>query len=183
MNTPAGFRYAPRYCEENIWHLARDARFQASETLVALITGYGPYRPFWYQRCVADPQLPVWWDYHVILLVRQGSWQVWDLDTTLDLPTAAKTYLEKTFLNSVIASKDTDVILRLVPADYYLEHFASDRAHMRLPSGKWLAEPPAWPMILPHHRSNLLEWLDTGRAQPGRLLPLSECLREFAGDP
>ena len=183
MNTHAGFRYTPRYCEENIWHLAGDPRLGDGELLVALITGEGPYRPFWFQRCMDDPRVPVWWDYHVILLQRQDVWQVWDLDSTLELPVAANAYLAKTFLNSVIGAGDTDVVLRLVPADYYVEHFSSDRAHMRLPSGEWLAEPPTWPMILRNGRPNLLEWLDIGHTGPGRLLALTECLREFgAGD-
>lgn len=180
MNTHAGFRYTPRYCEENIWHLAGDPRLSTGELLVALITGKGPYRPFWFQRVAADSQVPVWWDYHVILLQHQDAWRVWDLDTTLELPLAADAYLEKTFLNAVIEPEDTDVLLRLIPAAYYVEHFSSDRSHMRLPSGEWVAEPPGWPMIFRDGRSNLLEWLDVANAEPGRLLSLAACLNEFA---
>lgn len=36
---------------------------------------------------------------------------------------------------------------RLVPAASLLQHFASDRSHMRRPDGSWCAEPPPYPCI------------------------------------
>ena len=37
---------------------------------------------------------------------------------------------------------------RLVPAASLLQHFASDRSHMRLPDGSWSADPPQYPCIV-----------------------------------
>lgn len=37
---------------------------------------------------------------------------------------------------------------RVVPAADYLEHFASDRSHMRRPDGSWSAPPPPEPCIV-----------------------------------
>lgn len=36
---------------------------------------------------------------------------------------------------------------RLVPAASLLQHFASDRSHMRRPDGAWSAQPPPYPCI------------------------------------
>jgi hypothetical protein len=90
-------KYTAAYCEENIWHLASDDRFSGLDAKVVLVTGPGSHRKLWYQRCSEHVALPVHWDYHVILLVRDDIWQVWDLDTTLELPVNASTYFRKTF--------------------------------------------------------------------------------------
>jgi hypothetical protein len=101
------FKYTPAYCEENIWHLASDARFGELDARVVLVTGPGSHRKLWFQRCSEHVSLPVHWDYHVVLLVWDNNWQIWDLDTTLELPVNASTYFRKTFRGPDESCKDT----------------------------------------------------------------------------
>lgn len=168
------FRYTPFYCEENIWHLAQEECFRGQETHAVLISGKGPYRRFWCQGNAEHPDFPVFWDYHAILLSYRKGWRVWDLDTTLGLPVAADTYFHQTFLRPSLEAKDTDVILRIIAAEEYVERFSSDRSHMKLPSGAWAASPPEWAMIQNERESNLLDWLDVSKDEPGQLVTLAE---------
>lgn len=174
MTANQRFRYTPCYCEENIWHLAREDCFREQETHAVLISGKGPCRRLWYQGNAKHPDLPVLWDYHAILLSYRKGWWVWDLDTTLGLPVSADSYFRKTFLRSNLEAKDTDVILRLIPAAEYVERFSSDRSHMKLPSGAWAASPPEWHMIQNEKETNLLDWLDVSKDGPGQVLTLAE---------
>ena len=173
------FRYTPFYCEENIWHLAQAECFRGLDAFVVIISGEGDYRRLWFQSLAVDQESPVFWDYHVLLLVFNSGWQVWDLDTTLGLPVTAETYFQKTFLNSSIDLDNCDVILRLIASGSYVQSFSSDRSHMKSSTGEWLAPPPEWPAILNESKSNLLEWLDVDRDGPGQVQTLSEMMGMF----
>ncbi|KOB65718.1 Protein N-terminal glutamine amidohydrolase, partial [Operophtera brumata] len=39
------------------------------------------------------------------------------------------------------------VFFRVVPAKQFLQHFASDRRHMKRPDGSWIKPPPPYPAI------------------------------------
>ena len=172
-------RYAPYYCEENVWYLAQDDRFKGFECIVAIITGLGPRRPLWYQRAAEHEELPVWWDYHVILLYRDLSWMVWDPDTILDLPVDAIEYLRKTFLDDAESVESADVVFRLINAEEYVLTFSSDRSHMKLSGGRWIAPPPPWPPILQGPYPILHQLLDVSIKTPGKLITLAELLRKL----
>ena len=173
------FRYTPFYCEENIWHLAQEECFRGREAFVSIISGKGIYRRLWFQSQAEDHESPIYWDYHVVLLVYDGGWRAWDLDTTLGLPVPAHIYFQKTFLNSGINLENCDVILRLIDSGNYVRSFSSDHSHMRSPTGDWLAPPPEWPRILQGGKSNLLEWLDVDRDHPGQVKTLAEFMSNF----
>jgi hypothetical protein len=170
------FKYTPAYCEENIWHLASEARFDGLDARVVLVTGPGSHRKLWYQSCSEHDALPVHWDYHVILVVRDDIWQVWDLDTTLELPVNAATYFRKTFRGPDESFNNKNILFRTIDADEYIENFSSDRSHMRLPSGDWAAPPPSWPLIVKSEKSNLMKWLDSESDGPGELLTLEQMI-------
>ena len=172
------FLYRSCYCEENIWHLAREEWFRERETVVVIVSGEGRYRRFWFQANAESPDAPVYWDYHVILLAYDKDWWVWDLDTRLELPVLADIYFRKTFLQQNIDITRSDVILRLIGADEYVSKFSSDRSHMKLPSGEWLAPPPEWPMIL-QGKPNLLDWININNTAPGNVLTLAEFSRDY----
>lgn len=142
------FRYQPFYCEENIWHLCQDADVGPGERLVAVLGGQGgdgrPTRcALWHQRA-ARPGEAILWDYHVVLLVRDRDWQVWDLDTDLGLPVAAETYLRLTFGDQRRMPPPWRPRFRVIPAEQYVATLCSDRAHMRARDGRYLRPPPAW---------------------------------------
>ena len=119
------------------------------------------------------------WDYHVVLLSFQEGWWVWDLDTTLGLPVRADAYFPKTFLRSAVDVEHVDVVLRLIAAGSYVSRFSSDRSHMRLPTGAWIAPPPPWPPILQEGEPNLLQLLDVRRDAPGQVVTLATFMRDF----
>ncbi|MCP4984253.1 MAG: hypothetical protein GY935_27575 [Gammaproteobacteria bacterium] len=173
------YRYTPFYCEENIWHLAQEPCFREQQTLAVMISGIGPFRRLWFQRNTESAESPVCWDYHVILLSYREGWKVWDLDTALGLPVAASTYVDKTFLHANLEAEQTDVTLRLIAADHYVQSFSSDRSHMKLASGDWSAPPPEWPMILQGEKPNLEDWLNIMQESPGEVLTLSEFITDF----
>ena len=91
------FKYCPRYCEENVWHLCQEPRFQGLEQDVLIISNALRACAFWEQRAAPRPGVPMFWDYHVVLVMRDGASFVWDLDTTLGFPVSARTYLDRTF--------------------------------------------------------------------------------------
>ena len=171
------FKYTPSYCEENIWHLASDSRFHGLDVRVVLVTGPGSHRKLWFQRCGESDDRPVYWDYHVILLVKDNTWQVWDFDTKLAFPTDAASYFRKTFRGPDESFDNLNVVFRAIDAKEYIENFSSDRSHMRLPSGAWLAPPPSWPAIVKNGVSNLMEWLDIESQGPGELLTLDQIIK------
>jgi hypothetical protein len=173
---PSKFKYTPAYCEENIWHLANDDRFSELDAKVVLVTGSGSHRKLWYQRCSEHDALPVHWDYHVILLVRNDIWQVWDLDTTLELPVNASTYFRKTFYGPDESFQGNNVLFRTIDVDEFIANFSSNRSHMRLPSGDWAAPPPSWPPIVKRGKPNLMKWLDSESDGPGELLTLEQMI-------
>lgn len=161
--------YTACYCEENIWHLCVDERVPDGEKLVLWVGSLQQYSPMWCQRSSAGPDVPVWWDYHVILLVQTHRWFVWDLDTTLPLPVDVDEYLAQTF------RLPDDLIFRLMDADYYRKAFSSDRSHMRDSGGRWLASPPVWPAIRTEFeidRLTFAEMRDFSRHAHGELLDL-----------
>ena len=162
------YLYASCYCEENIWHLCMHPQFAQKQRKVIWISSEAGICPLWHQRAASSPLHPVWWDYHVVLLVKDGQWQVWDLDTTLALPTPASRYLTATF-------KDTHAIaplFRVMDADYYQREFSSDRSHM-LKDSQWLATPPSWQPIQPH-ASTFDQMLDFSSDTHGEIKTLTQ---------
>jgi protein N-terminal glutamine amidohydrolase len=150
-----GLRYHPYYCEENAWWLCAEPTLGAGPHRVLFVLSRGGLCPLAAQRAAPPGQL-CWWDYHVVVL--DGSDRLWDLDTRLGLPVPALTWLAGTFPLLERLPADMQPLFRVVPAADYRAHFASDRSHMRSPTGDWLHPPPPWPPIgagmrLPDYRS------------------------------
>lgn len=158
--SPQPHRYCARYCEENIWHLAQDPAFADCERVVAIISNAEAACLFWDQRMCETSDYPVWWDYHVILFVKEDEWRVYDLDTALAFPVAASTYLRQTFR---FQSRMPEVIrprFLLFDGDAYVRSFSSDRSHMRDGDGTWYAPPPDWPPIIQGRSEGFPEFIE-----------------------
>ncbi len=178
----ADYRYQPYYCEENIWHLCRHRAEEVGdevERYAMLISNASKTCALWSQR--ASPQLgePVVWDYHVVMLEYDDETpHVWDLDTRLDVPVEAATWIDHTF---PIRERTPDRLtprIRLLEASVYLEAFSSDRSHMRDEAGEWRQAPPDWELIYESNRGmNLPAWLDMQRESPGTVLDLETFIR------
>ena len=168
------FRYASCYCEENVWHLCQDATLPGTRRRVAFISN--PHRTcaLWSQRAAPSPGEAVFWDYHVVLLCRDGSgWQVWDLDTTLGMPVALDRYLQGTFPAGTALPERFWPCFRVLEASEYLEEFSSDRSHMRREDGSWMAPPPPWPAIRKDGKPGFLRLADMQAQGPGVVVSLA----------
>lgn len=180
MNT-GDHKYCARYCEENIWHLAQEPAFAGADCVVAVIANREGACLFWDQRMCTGPDRPVWWDYHVILLVRRAGWLVYDLDNALPLPVDAATYLSRTFRMQDRMPAAIRPRFMLFDSANYVESFASDRSHMRDEAGRWLAPPPDWPPINSERGEGFPVFIER-QLRAGAHIALEEMHARFGGD-
>ena len=160
--------YCPFYCEENVWHLCAAPRLAAAERRVLFISNRGRQVVIWGQRLAPRPELPVAWDYHVVLLLRPPAdrWQVLDLDGRQPQPRPAEDWLAGSFPPTVAVPERLRPRFRLVDAELYRRHLRSDRRHMRHHDGRYLRPPPPWAPICGEplgddSGSNLARFVDT----------------------
>lgn len=130
-------KYCPYYCEENIWHLCQEESLLSKTRKVVFISNQNRRVAIKHQKAGAL----VHWDYHVVLLLKDSSWKVADLDTLLPFPCPAERYLSESFV-----ATETPVF-SVVDADQYIRRFTSDRRHMIDQNGMYLKAPPVWDMI------------------------------------
>lgn len=180
--------YQAFYCEENIWHLNQDQRFQDLPRRVLFISND--------QRCLAMRNQRIveagewcFWDYHVVFAVCRAApgpggssrrrWLIYDLDSHLPFPCPLPAYLKGSFgfpglrLTEQYAPK-----FRVIDGPEYAVSLASDRSHMRQ-NGEYREPPPPWPLIqrpdqTPGHTEHRLdEFIDPLGAGPGKVVSLS----------
>jgi len=124
----------------------------------------------WNQRVGLSRDMPVIWDYHVVLALRErpqvhSQWQsccltrgrdtwIYDLDTCLPIPCHWNEYVDQTFPLGTDTPLQYQSRFRVIPGDMYLDNFASDRSHMlrvsrsNLPEEpRYLHTPPPYPVI------------------------------------
>lgn len=96
---PSDYNYTPYYCEENIYLLADSFHRDKSitddwEVNVVFVSNDTKTVALWSQKQSQDPDYPVVWDYHCILvlkprssleLVTEAAW-VYDYDSCLAIP-------------------------------------------------------------------------------------------------
>jgi protein N-terminal glutamine amidohydrolase len=142
--------YAAFFCEENIWHLCAHPHAATAERRVLFISNAERRVVMWGQRVATDPERPILWDYHVVLLLRwgAGAWQVWDLDARGSPLRPAREWLRDSFGGSELLPANFAPCFRMVEGDEYRRHLRSDRSHMRLADGTPLQPPPPWPEIV-----------------------------------
>jgi hypothetical protein len=183
-------RYTSCFCEENAWHLCRSESREGvpplpEERSVLFVTGHGPYVALWRQRA-AEGKDPILWDYHVLVMARQsgdGSWEAWDLDSTLPCPVPLRLWLAESFRPGLVAAP-LEPRFRVIPAPLYLETFSSDRSHMLDGKGRPLSPFPDWPPIVaPDGRSNLARFRDWNDPFVGERFDLAALARRYGGEP
>lgn len=171
-------KYCACYCEENVWHLLQEPEFRAAERVVAVISNREGACLFWEQAAAVEPGRPLWWDYHVVLLVRREIWRVYDFDTLLPFPTDARTYLGRTFGHVDNLPAAFWPRFALFEGDAYRDAFASDRSHMRNATGEWQSPPPDWPPINPDRGEGFLAFVQRQMAT-GTPVSLGEMIARF----
>ncbi|KAL8489533.1 hypothetical protein ACS0TY_025445 [Phlomoides rotata] len=173
--TPVGvqrFQHTPYYCEENVYLLCeklRDdgiAKPDGSDLYVVIISNEKKQIPLWHQRASQRADGVILWDYHVICVQKRKESNlpdlVWDLDSTLPLPSPLATYVAETFRPSFPLFPEFLRVYRIVHAPNFLQFFASDRRHMKEPSGDWVAPPPSYEVIVAEDGTthNLNEYME-----------------------
>lgn len=156
-------RYAPYYCEENVYWLAHDdlaARpCDDGSPRVVLISNPNRTVAVGAQRAGRGPARVVVWDYHAIYLRDE---LVFDLDTVLPCPTPIGEYCAASFPAPLRESGGVYApVFSVIPARDYLRAFSSDRSHMRDETGAYLQSPPPWPPVFsPEAGSTLFALID-----------------------
>lgn len=157
---------------------------RSSQYFVVFVSNPSKCVCFFQQRANPDPLTPVFWDYHVLLFEQrqrqknsndQATTLVWDLDSYLPYPCPLGEYLEESFpsidddnhdMSRNRRQSQLERILpcfRIVPAEIFLEKFASDRSHMwDAMKKKWSATPPTYEPIMPTgiKKSNLAAYIN-----------------------
>jgi len=175
------FCYQAAFCEENIWHLCQ--RPSMLNSYVVFIISKGEAFPMLNQQASEHPSIPIFWDYHVVLLLMPDEKQpeqnqIIDFDTYLDFCTDIETYFRESFLAESLLIDEEVPLFRLVPSKEYVALFASDRRHMQSPTG-WIAPPPSWPLI-GQPENNLSDFIEASENGLGELLSYDEMLARFS---
>ncbi|KAK9794949.1 hypothetical protein WJX73_009520 [Symbiochloris irregularis] len=141
------------YCEENVFLLCRALlqRQNTARLFAVFVSNLSRKVCFWMHSSEQDPsgRGPVVWDYHVFALSFKdaGCPFVWDLDSSLQMPCPAGSYISSALRPELILDSTYHRRYRVVEAHAFLAMFASDRSHMQLPDGSWQAPPPPYPCI------------------------------------
>lgn len=163
--------HQPFYCEENVHRLAQRHDLVPHPSEVVFITNTRRQVACWHQRA-AEPDEPLVWDYHVVLLEHHPEGpRIWDLDTRLPCPLPAHLWVDATFNDPAIVRVPFHPRFRVVATDEFLAAFATDRSHMRTTSGRFRKPPPPWdPPGAP--AMNLESFVDLNQG-PGRVFDRS----------
>ncbi|XP_015122541.1 protein N-terminal glutamine amidohydrolase [Diachasma alloeum] len=178
--------YTSCFCEENVWKLCQDVATRHTAELqhcyVAFISNEDRRVPLWRQREGKDEDQVIVWDYHAILIYAPDERAVvYDLESALPFPTFFWKYATETFRSDEALRPEFHRRFRLVPAATYLQHFASNRAHMKREDGTWIKTPPDYPPIsTPTCKDNLDMFINM---EPGKglgsVLSLKQLVNRF----
>lgn len=176
--------YTACYCEENIWKLLeyciRDkGNIEDDELYAVFISNRNKTIPVWYQKNCNNIETPVIWDYHVIALHRSKNLKssyVYDLDTLLNFPEIFENYYQKALPVLTNIKKEFQRMYRVIPANYYLENFASDRSHMvNFKTGEYNSPPPNYSCIeCKTSRNNINEFINMDKNEHGTIMSEKE---------
>jgi hypothetical protein len=179
-------RYQPKYCEENVWHLLDDELAGTQQAWAVFVSNVDRLCMMWSQRAAREPHAFVAWDYHVVALAfDDGEYTLWDLDTTIEMPSSVAEWLDATFPHGFQTKYGPT--FRIVERSKFLETFSSDRSHMLDANGNWRAQPPEWePIFDPERGMNLHDFVDMspGEAEtlPGERLHAGEFRTRFTSN-
>ncbi|NQZ08694.1 MAG: hypothetical protein HRT35_16185 [Algicola sp.] len=180
------FDYWPLFCEENVWQLCRHHHFAQHKTFAVFISNETKACTLWLQQSASKQDLPVVWDYHVVLFacsevlyngINNGRWTVWDLDSDLALGISVEDYLVQTFLPLAPGFGHYAPTFRVVEGEVFKARFSSDRQHMKNSDGTWKSPPPSWPAIIHEEGLALAELIDMKHDE---CMTLDELKRAFA---
>ncbi|GAB4843861.1 Protein N-terminal glutamine amidohydrolase [Ancistrocladus abbreviatus] len=166
------FDHTPFYCEENVYFLCKKlctsgiAEAQGSDLFVVFISNDKGQIPLWHQKASHRADGVILWDYHAICIQKKRDGNsphlVWDLDSSLQLPSPLNVYVAETIRPSFQLFPEFQRFFRIVHAPVFLHSFASDRRHMKDSNGNWTAQPPPYDPIIAEDGTvhNLNEYIE-----------------------
>ncbi|CAF1166362.1 unnamed protein product [Adineta ricciae] len=180
--------YTACYCEENIWKLCESWKQNDANHLTTLyavfISNQQRQIPVWEQKSSSRDDHLVIWDYHVILVDKSpSSTMIYDLDTTLPFPVSVNDYLQLAIRDESDLLRKYHREFRVIPAQQYLDTFASDRSHMlKKDQVTYNAPPPTYPPISNERSTNNInDFIDMKSTNvPGTVMNLTD-FRRFLG--
>jgi hypothetical protein len=176
------YLYTANFCEENIWQLCQHPSLAAFTKTVLFISNEQRNCPLWHQKSSLGDD-PVWWDYHVTLIVSSAEASfIFDFDTNLNLPSPLIEYLQHTFRPDLAVSKEDRPLFKTIPSLEFIQKFDSDRIHMLNDAGEWKSTPPNWPMIKSTEGLTLSKLLDFSVTSEQRMYSLDEVRGMFSED-
>ena len=128
------------------------------------------------QKASDDPFKPIFWDYHVILLVPSSEPKIIDFDTTLSFCSDMDEYLSLSLPNIRTLKSDLQPIFRIIRSCDYARNFSSNRQHM-IADGAWLAEPPSWPCV-GSGKSNFHDFINPKNTKLGTIFNIDDLLNQ-----
>ncbi|UZR93651.1 hypothetical protein [Chondrinema litorale] len=169
--------YQEFYCEENIWHLCQQKELQNLNSKVIFLLPLYQYIAVWQSR-LAKKNMPILWDYHVILFVEEENsiWHVYDFDTVLPFKSKAEDYFNVSFSEWY---PDFLPFVKLIDRKEYVSHFHSDRSHMVDEFGNWEAPPPEWQTIINEEGVPLADILNLENQTIGKCYSFAEFKTRF----
>ncbi|BFZ62721.1 Protein N-terminal glutamine amidohydrolase [Saitoella coloradoensis] len=153
--TPDDLAYTASFCEENVWHQCQKWKEDHPEDFdrkyAVFVLTASERTPMFNQKLCKESKA-MFWTHHVLSITcpEEGSddpVMVWDQDTSLDFPCPFPKYCVETFKPTFNHDEALRRRYRVVPAQDYLDHFHSDRRHMKDDGGEYLSEPPEWEEI------------------------------------
>nr|CAD7586756.1 unnamed protein product [Timema genevievae] len=138
---------------ESVWKLCEDLNkrhpTQLQHCHIVFVSNDQRTVPLIAKVVVLESQFNVLFqDYHVLFLYNPDDrCLVYDLDSELPFPTHFHKYVTETFRTDHILKPEYFRYFRVVPAPLFLQHFASDRRHMKRADGSWIHPPPNYPSI------------------------------------
>jgi len=141
--------YTPLFCEENIWKLVESLYMsQLAKPIDVLFIINKAHTVAILNQNQSINTNPVIWDYHVILLAHTNNELViFDFDSRCEFPTPVEIYFKLSFPSIININDKLLPYIKKIKAQYYFEHFYSDRAHMNGIISK--KEFPAYEIIQP----------------------------------
>ncbi len=148
--------YTSLFCEENIWKLVE--YLQGNNSIIAqdVLFIINPNRHIAiFEQAISNSNLPVIWDYHVILSAyTENGPVIYDFDSRLSFPVDLQTYFSSSFKHWYTLPEEYRPYLRVIEALKYFKNFYSDRSHMK--GCIDIDEFPDYPIITPEDKCGIL---------------------------
>jgi protein N-terminal glutamine amidohydrolase len=204
------------FCEENVWRLAYrkchggNNSSNNDDYFVIFISNEKACVPMFHQIAAtarknrneeedndeltdsSSMAIPIFWDYHVILMARQkqpsksSTTLIYDIDSDLSYPCPIEEYLGESFAGIENYKDEYKPMFRVVQASVFLKNFKSDRMHMYDEETGWSATPPTYKCIQPTNGSNLMQYMnmlnnnhDREDGPLGKVYSISELLAKY----